>query len=281
MRRRRKDDGLEALALPIAFLIFFFGAAVVAFLQAIVLIALILACTALVGAIAVYLVRAVWRRQTAIDSFLPDIDWEVPAQLDQSDRLQIELVYPLFPQSNSQVPPHVIGTSGAWKDVLVKTEMIAPFRGVATPRELKERVFACELASKDIFAESLKRISESVTQNLDQHLADIDRTAESANVLRQRIRPKLDELEDSIAALNEGNYFDRVKSRRLGEHFAVYHATLISRCSETRPDSERQRERLGKLMEPAEREKMVAKQIRDDLAMIKAIIQSSEFAGAR
>ncbi|HUS13127.1 MAG TPA: NERD domain-containing protein [Pyrinomonadaceae bacterium] len=284
MPRRRKNDDFEALALPLAAFIFLFGAAVLAFLRTILLIGVILAGAAVVVAIAIYVGRALWRRQTDIESFLPDINWEVPLPASRfrlhSGGFLVNVIYPSFPESHSPAPPHVIGTSGAWKDVLVKTAMIAPLTSASTPRELKERVAACELASKDVFAQAFTRLSESVRQNLDQHLREIDQMAESADVLRQRVRPKLDELEDSIAALTEGNYFERIKARRLSQHFAEYHAMLLSRCAEIRAEADQQRERLNQLVKPAERERIVAKQLEDDLAMMKAILDSNELAGA-
>src|SRR5262245_32160068 len=118
MPRHRKNDNFEALAYPLAVFVFFFGAAVIAFLKTILLIASILACAAAVVAIAVYAGRVVWKRRTDIESFLPNINWEVPLPAIQIGPCTHHLWfdnYPSFPHSHWHVPPHVIGTSGAWK----------------------------------------------------------------------------------------------------------------------------------------------------------------------
>jgi hypothetical protein len=202
MGRRRRDDDFEGLIGPIAVILFLFGAAIVAFLKALLLVVLIAGGAALIGFILYRLGRSLWARQMDIEGFLPSIDWTVPA-IPSFDSTWIDIRYPevSFPAYHAP-PTHVIGTSGAWKAVMTSLEQFPTLRSAFSPRDLQYRVSACEAATADILhqacatAETLARLKQP---ELDQQ---VKRLQEAEKLLESRARPRLDMLQYTIEALS-------------------------------------------------------------------------------
>src|SRR5438034_1295506 len=117
MARRRHGDDFERLVGPIAVILFLFGAVIIAFVKVLLLVLLIGGGSALTCVLLYRLGRILWERQLDISPYLPRIDWTLPA-IPTLDTSWVDIRYPEF-SSPSRVPiPHVIGTSGAWKEVI-------------------------------------------------------------------------------------------------------------------------------------------------------------------
>src|SRR5579859_3660124 len=117
MGRRRRDNDIEGLIGPIAILLFFFGAAILAFLKSLLLIALICGGVALIGFVLYRIGQNFWSRQLDVEAFVPQIDWSLPA-VPTFDSTWLRIRFPEFSLSNAAPGSNVIGKSGAWKGVV-------------------------------------------------------------------------------------------------------------------------------------------------------------------
>jgi hypothetical protein len=117
MGRRRRRDDFEELIGPLAVLLFLFGAVILAFVKALLLIVLIVAGIALAGFLLYLSGRTLCKKLLGIEAYLPSIDWTLPA-IPSLDNRWLGIRYPEFPAPSHVPAPHIIGTSGAWKDVL-------------------------------------------------------------------------------------------------------------------------------------------------------------------
>ena len=153
MGRRRRGDGFEELIGPLAVILFLFGTVIIAFLKALLLVLFIVAGTALTCFLLYRLGRIVWKRQLDIEAYLPNIDWSLPT-IPSFDTRWIDIRYPEFSAPSPVPAPHVIGTSGAWKDVLGNLAQFPALRSASGPRDLQQRVSACEAAAADILRQA-------------------------------------------------------------------------------------------------------------------------------
>jgi len=145
MGRRRRDDDLSGLIGPIAILLFLFGAVILTFLKTLVVIVVIVDGVALVCFLIYRLGLHLWERQLEIQAYLPRIDLTLRSA-PNFDGTWVVLRYPEFHPSNRPCPPHIIGSSGAWKDVIEKLKPFPTLRSASGPRELQQMVSACEAA---------------------------------------------------------------------------------------------------------------------------------------
>jgi hypothetical protein len=279
MGRRRRDDGVEGLIGLIAVILFLFGAVIIAFLKVLLVVLLIVAGTALVCFVLYRIGRNLWKRQLDIGVYLPSIDWTLPT-IPSLDTRWLDIRYPEF-SASSQVPaPHVIGTSGAWKDVLGKLEQFPWPRRASGPRDLQQRVSACEAAAADI----LRRASEAAGEMARQKQADLEqqvqRLHEAERILEGRVRPQFETLESWIEVMSSGHLLDRLRARRMRSLLSQYEIELNSRCREVRDKARWQEQAIRNFLDPAYRERALQEKIQNDLAGMKAVVTSKEFAGA-
>src|ERR1019366_8602067 len=167
------------------------------------------------------------------DAHLPGIDWTLPA-IPSFDDCWVVIRYPEF-SAPSQVPgPRVIGTSGAWKDVLGKLEGFPALHSASEPRDLQQRVSTCEAAKVDI----LGRASAAADDMARRKHADLEqqvlRLQEAEKVLEGRVRPQLEKLECAIEAMCSGSFLDRLKADRLRSRLSQYEIRLNKLWKEAR-----------------------------------------------
>jgi len=268
MGRRRRDDGFEGLIGLIAVSLFLFGTVIIAFLKALLLVLLIGVGTAIACFLLYRLGRALWERQLDIDAYLPGIDWTLPA-IPSFDACWVVIRYPEF-SAPSQVPvPRVIGTSGAWKDVLAKLDGFPALRSASGPRDLQKRVSACEAATVDI----LGRASAATDDMARRRHADLEqqvlRLQEAEKVLEGRVRPQLEKLECAIEAMCSGSFLDRLKADRLRSRLSQYEIQLNNLRKEARERAGRHAEAVRSFLEPAHRERRLREKLQQDLARMK------------
>ena len=77
-----------------------------------------------------------WEGKIRRDANVPEINWSLPL-IPRFDTTWPTITYPQFPNIVIQKPPHVIGTSGAWKDVQTMLDAFPVFRTAADPVELR------------------------------------------------------------------------------------------------------------------------------------------------
>src|ERR1035438_4080034 len=145
MGRRRRDDGVEGLIGLIAVLLFLFGTVIIAFLKALLVVLLVVAGTALFCFVLYRIGRTLWKRQLDSGACLPSIDWSLPTVSKFNNRW-VDIRYPEFTAPSPSPVPRVVGTSGAWKDVLGKLGQFPCLRSASGPRDLQQRVSACAFA---------------------------------------------------------------------------------------------------------------------------------------
>ena len=279
MRRRRRNDDFEGLVGPIAVLLFLFGAVIVAFLKALLVIALIAGAVVLVCFLLYRLGRRIWERQLDVEAYLPRIDWALPA-IPSFDSTWAVVPYPEFPAANNAPVSHVIGTSGAWKDVVEKLKRFPTLRSASGPRDLQQRVAACEAAARDILHRASEDAAELARQKQPDLERQISRLHEAAKDLEGRVRPQLNMLRDTLEVLYAGHLFDRMRADRLTSRLSEYEVQLSSRCHEARERANRQERAVRSFLDPVQREQVIQKRFQQDLATMNDVLASKEFAGA-
>jgi len=108
----------------------------------------------------------------------------------------------------------------------------------------------------------------------------LKRSHQAARELEDRVRPQLDWLRDTIEAMQAGHFFDRMRAERLRSCLSEYEAQLRSRCYEAREKSNRHDQAVRKFLEPVQREQAIQMRLQQELASMKEIGASREFAGA-
>jgi len=276
---RRRNDDLEGLIGPIAVLLFLFGAAIIAFLKALVLVALICGGLALVGFVIFRLGRRFWERQLDVEAYLPSIDWTLPSAAT-FDSTWVRLQYPEFPITTHAAADNVVGTSGAWKDVVRKLERFPTLRSASSPQELQQRVAASEAAAPTIVQRAVTDASELAKQKQPGLEQQIQRLQDVEQGLNARVRPKLNMLRDTVEALSSSGFFDRLRAERLNNYLSEYEAQLRSRNSEARERASRQEQTVRNFLDPAARERTIQERLKQDLTAMREVATSREFAGA-
>jgi hypothetical protein len=279
MGRRRRRDGFEELIGPFAVLLFLFGAVILAFLKALLLIVLIVAGTALAGFLLYLIGRTLCKKLLGIEAYLPSIDWTLPA-IPSLDSRWLGIRYPEFPPPSHVPAPHIIGTSGAWKDVLGKLEQFPCLRSASGPRDLQQRVSACEAAAADILRRASAAADEMVRLKQPDLQQQVQRLHESERILDGRVRPQLETLECWVEAMSSSHYLDRLRARRMRSRLAQYEIEINSRRREVRETARWQEQAIRNFLNPAHRERALQEKIRCDVAAMKEVVTSKEFAGA-
>lgn len=279
MGRRRRDDDLTGLIGPIAILLFLFGAAILTFLKALVVLVLIVGGVALVGFLIYRLGRHLWERQLDTQAYLPRIDW-TSRSVPTFDGAWMAVRYPEFPSGSRPSPPHVIGTSGAWKDVIEKLKPFPTLRSASGPRELQQMISGCEGAVPDILRSALTHATKLAQRRQSELEQQVKQAQQVPKELEDRVRPQLNMLRDTIEVMYEGHFFERMKAERLSARLSDYEAQLSSRCYEAREKSKRYEEAVRNFLEPVHREQALQKRLQKDIEAMKEVVASSEFAGA-
>jgi hypothetical protein len=279
MGRRRRDADLEALIAPIAVILFLFGAVIIAFLKVLLVVVLSLAGTALACFLLYRIGRNLWKRQLNIEAYLPSIDWTWPA-IPSLDSRWLGIRYPEFSAPSHVSVPHVIGISGAWKDVLGKLEQFPCLRSASGPQDLQQRVSACEAAAADTLRQASVAADEMARQKQADLHQQVQRLQEAEKALVSRIRPQLDKLECWIEAMSSSTFLDRLRASRMRSRLSEYEIELNSRRREVREKARWQEQAIRNFLDPSQRERALQEQIQYDLAGMKEVVTSKEFAGA-
>ena len=280
MGRRRRNDDFGGLIGLIAVILVLFGAAIVAFLKALLLVLLIGGGAVLGGFLLYRLGRNLWVRQMDIEGYLPSIDWTVPA-IPSFDSAWVDIRYPDVSSPAHCAPaPHVIGTSGAWKAVLVSLERFPTLRGSSDPRDLQYRVSACEAAVTDILRQACASAEELARQKQPELEQQVKRLQEAESTLERRTRPRLETLQYTIEALAEGHFLDRLRADRLRSHLSEYEIELSNRRRQARERARQQEQAIRSFLDPGQRERALEGRIQRDLAAMNEVIKSKDFAGA-
>jgi hypothetical protein len=243
------------------------------------LIVLIVGGSALVCFVLYHLGRILWKKQLDIEAYLPDIDWSLPA-IPNFDTRWADIRYPEFSVPSQMPAAHVIGTSGAWKDVLGMLEQFSCLRSASGPRDLQQRVSACEAAA----AEILRKASAAADEMARQKQADLQQQVhplqEAERVLDGRVRPQLETLECWIEAMSSSHFLDRLRARRMRSRLSQYEIELNTRCKEVREKARWQEQAIRNFLDPGHRKCVLQEKIQAELAAMKEIVTSKEFAGA-
>jgi len=279
MGRRRRDDDLSGLIGPIAILLFLFGATILTFLKALVVIVLIVGGIALLCFLVYRLGLHLWERQLDVQPYLPRIDW-TSRPAPNFDVNWVVLRYPEFPQGSLASTPQIIGTSGAWKDVLEKLQPFPTLRTASGPRDLQQRVTACEAAGPEIIRRAVADAAELALRKRPELEQQVTRSHQWATELEDRIRPQLKMLRDTVEVMFEGGFFDRRRAERLSSCLSEYESQLRGRCYESREKAKRFEQFVRNFLEPVQREETINKRLQQDIAAMKEIVVSREFAGA-
>jgi hypothetical protein len=240
---------------------------------------LIVAGTALVCFVLYHLGRKLWKKQLDIEAYLPSIDWSSPAMPSFNTRWA-DISYPEFPVPSEVPAPHVIGTSGAWKDVLGMLEQFSCLRNATGPRDLQQRVSGCEAAAADILRKALAAADERARQKQADLQQQVHRLQEAESILDGRVRPQLETLECWIEAMSSSHFLDRLRARRMRSRLSQYEIELNTRRKEVREKARWQEQAIRNFLDPAHRERALREKIQQELAEMKAIVASKEFAGA-
>ena len=279
MGRRRRSDDFGGLIGPTAVILFLCGAVIIAVLKVLLLVLLVCAGTGLACFLLYRLGRNLWERHLDIWAYLPSIDWTLPA-IPSFGTGWVHIGYPAFSAPNHVAVSHVIGTSGAWKDVLGKLDPFPALRSASGPPDLQRRVLACEAATANI----LRRASVAADDMARHKQADLEqqvrRLQEAEGILNGRVRPQLETLECSIEAMCSSSLLDRCKAGRLRSCLSQYEIQLNSRRKEARERACRQEQAVRNFLDPVHRERTLQGKIHQDLARMREVVKSKEFAGA-
>jgi len=279
MARRRRDEGFDGLIGPIAVALFVFGAFIIAFLKVLILVSLIAGGVPLACFLLFRVGRSLWHRQLDIEAYLPQIDW-TSLSVPDFDTAWAVISYPEFSPSNVELVPHVIGTSGAWKDVIGKSECFPALRSASKPRELQQRVAACEAAASDILCRMVADADELARQRLSDLENQILRLHDVEQDLTDRVQPRLDWLQCLVETLYSSHFLDRLRAERLANRLSEYKAQLRHRRHEARARATSQEKAVRDFLDPVQRERTIRERMKQDLTAMKGILASKEFAGA-
>jgi hypothetical protein len=279
MGRRRRGDDFEGLVGPIAVILFLLGAVIIAFLRALLLAVLIGGGSALACFLLYRLGRRLWERQLDIETYLPRIDWSLPA-IPSFGTGWVDIRYPEFSTPSPVLISHVIGTSGAWKDVLVDLARFPALRNTSGPEDLRQRVSACEAAAADMLRQASAVAGELAWRTQVELEQQITQWQGAEKILEGRVRPQMERLQCAIQAMSSGHFLDRLKANRLRSRLSQYEIQLSGRHHEVREMARRQEQAVRSFLNPAQRERTLQERIQQDLARMKEVVTSKEFAGA-
>ena len=270
---RRRDDGSEGLIGLIAVILFLFGTVIIAFLKALLVVLLVVAGTALVCFVLYRIGRTLWKRQLDTGAYLPSIDWSLPTVSKFNNRW-VDIRYPEFTAPSPAPVPRVIGTSGAWKDVLGKLGQFPCLRSASGPRDLQQRVSACEAAAPDILRQASNAADEMAREKQADIQQQVQRLQDAEKILDGRVRPKLETFERLIEAMSSSHYLDRLRATRLRSRLSQYEIELNSRRREVREEARRQEHAIRNFLDPACRERTLQEKIQYGLAGMKGVVAS-------
>ncbi|PWU09614.1 MAG: hypothetical protein C5B50_27045 [Verrucomicrobia bacterium] len=212
MPRRRREPDFETLAFLIVIALLAFGAAIIAFLKTLILVLVIGTAAILVCSLLFILGRKLWRKKLDLTSYLPNIDWDLP-HLPTPATAWVSIQYPNFPASNHSFPPNVIGTSGAWKDVVPMLDRFPPLTNASSPADLRYRLSKLQASAPDIVARTLAEAAKFATENHTKLEEEVARLDQAERDLNDRIRPKLDTFRFTIEVMSSGDFLDRLRAR--------------------------------------------------------------------
>ena len=279
MGRRRREDGIEGLIGVIAVILFLFGAVIIAFLKMLLLVLLIGVATVLAGFLLHRLGRKVSEKQLDIEAYLPRIDWSLPLA-PSFDIGWVDIRYPEFPAVRSPGSSHIIGSSGAWKDVFAMLQGFPALRGASGPLDLQRRVAACKSATADILREALAAADDKARRRQADLEQEVRRLKEAEKALEERVRPQLETLQGWIEGMASSGFWDRLRARRMRSRLSEYETRLCELRRSAREKAHSREQALRAFLDPVYRERTLRQQLQQDLARMEEITKSREFAGA-
>jgi hypothetical protein len=279
MGRRRQSDNLEGLVALIALAVFFFGAIIVAFLKMLLLVFVIGGATVLACFLLYRLGRKAWEKQLDIEAYLPRIDWSLPV-VTSFDTGWVDIRYPELPAVSPTSSPHIIGISGAWKDVLAMLQAFPALRGASAPLDLQRRVAACKSAAEDILHQALAAADDKARRRQTDLEQEVCRLKEAEKTLEDRVRPQLEALQGWIEAMSSSGLWDRLRARRMRSRLSEYEIRLGELRRSAREKARSREQALHAVLDPVQRERTLRQQLQQDLARMEEITKAREFAGA-
>jgi hypothetical protein len=108
----------------------------------------------------------------------------------------------------------------------------------------------------------------------------VQRLQKAEQNLDDRVRPQLETLECWIEAMDSSHYLNRLRAARMRSRLSQYEIELNSRRKEVREKARCQEQAIRNFLDPACRERTLQEKIQYDLARMKGVITSKEFAGA-
>jgi hypothetical protein len=282
MGRRRSNDGIKAIAGLVFLVLLVFGGIVVTFIKlitSILAVILAIALLALAGYGCYRLGRYWWNRKLDLEAHMPVINWSLPNS-QQVDSTWSDILYPKFPDKTIRTPAHIIGTSGAWKDVLRMLEGFPAFQTAASPSDLKQRVQVYQAAAKSILADTEAQATKTADGQKAQMEEEIKRLQSAHQPVELRIRAQLDRMASNVKWLSGGGFWDRRRARHLNSILSMSEIQLHCHIREIKGHAKRQEQAIRDFLNPDVRAEMFEAQIQEELRRLNEITSSKEFAGA-
>jgi hypothetical protein len=280
MGRRRRDSTEEIVKL-VMLAVIGLGVVIVHYAKIIVGIGIMFFWTglAIAGAFGLYrLGKILWRRSMNLSAWQPEIDWDIP----QPESCGLN--WPKFQYSQLSNPPailpaHVVGTSGAWKDVTKMLEPF-PFLTAGNPADLKTKIGTMEAGTRDLIQ---KTMAVSVEAEPAMHLQAARHRQQVGAIAEQyerSIRAKLAQMETDIRGLEQGGWFDRIRAEKLRVVLAGLEQEFSSRLTANGKRNQEWDQATEIMMNPQTREQRYREMLAAEMGRLREILQSNEYAGA-
>jgi hypothetical protein len=255
MGRRRKDNS-EEIAILAVVTIFVLGAIIVHFAQIIIGIGIIVVSAWLAALCAFGLYRLgqkLWQSHLNVSAWVPDIDWNLPRPAQQGNQDWPKIAYPLLISPPVIMPSNVIGTSGAWKEV-VKMQERFPFVFATGPDDLKGKVAVLETAMPELIRQVMAA-SEEIAGTMQMQAARHSQQVQAiATQYERSIRAKLKGMEAEILEMENGGWACRIRARKIQAKLSDYETEFAFHLSNYRRENEQQIQKIQGMLNPQTRE---------------------------
>jgi hypothetical protein len=225
--------------------------------------------------IAIYL-WGEWRN-FAVD--MSNIDLETP-EFPRVDMMELEIPVPKFPTKTVVPPPHVLGTSGAWKAVSRMLDRLPGFETAANPADLKDRIEAYQTASERVRTQMIARAEQAANEqrsNLEQWL---NRLATIEKPVEKQIRARLNEIAAKIETMAKGGFWERQRAKGLRRKLSRNERNLDEHLRGIRQEAKARQTTIQNWLTPAWRAESIAHRLQSQLSNLNEIAASKELAGA-
>jgi hypothetical protein len=282
MSRRGREIEVEAVA-GLAIVIFLIFGTVILALIKVVTVLLLWACLLGIAGLAGYgfyrVIRYKWNRQLNIEAHTPTIDWTFPS-IPKVDTAWSDIPYPEFPDKTIRLPAHVIGTSGAWKDVLRMLVDFPAFKAAASPSDLKQRVKAFEAAADGIQGTAIGQAAKTANEQRDHLEAILNQLQNIHQPAEASIRAQLDWAAFNVQQMATDDFWNRQRAKRLCSMLSMNEIRLSQHVRDIKQKAKFQQHCIRDFLDPELRAKRIKDRVGDELRRLNEITTSKEFAGA-